>query len=253
MTDGFSNVEQEKDIFEVRIDFKDLKVSKSEVVSSLGYTDGILPVHFEKMIDGILDRLKYYCAVQAGYRILDVQKSGNRNDGLVIGGSFFALQKIVASHLRKSKKIVLFVCSIGPGMETWAKILSNEGDVALSYLVDTVASIAVENAADVLQDHIGKHMLALGWKITNRYSPGFCDWLVSEQHLLFSFLPAHFCGISLTESALMIPIKSVSGIIGAGTTVKRVDYACDTCSMKNCTYRAFRKTKVKSTIQKAQK
>jgi hypothetical protein len=250
MTDGFSHVEQEKDIFEVRIGCKDLKVSKSEVVSSLGYIDGILPVHFEKMIDDILDQLTNYCTVQAGYRILDVQKSGNRNDGLVIGGSFFALQKIVASYLRKSEKVVLFVCSIGSGMETWAKKLSNEGDVALSYLVDTVASITVEKVADVLHDHIRNHMLALGFKITNRYSPGFCDWLVSEQHLLFSFLPVHFCGISLTEFALMIPIKSVSGIIGAGTTVKRVDYACNTCGMKNCTYRAYRRAKVKQAIQK---
>jgi cobalamin-dependent methionine synthase I len=250
MTDGFSHGEQEKDIFEVRIDFKDLKVSKTEVVSSLGYTDGILPAHFEKMIDAILDQLSNYCAVQAGYRILDVQKSENRNDGLVIGGSFFALQKIVASHLGKSEKAVLFVCTIGSGMETWAKKISGEGDIALSYLVDTVASVTVEHVADVLHDYIGKHMLALGLKITNRYSPGYCDWLVSEQHLLFSFLPAHFCGITLTESALMIPIKSVSGIIGAGRAVKRVDYMCNTCGMKDCTYRAYRRAKTKRAGQK---
>jgi hypothetical protein len=249
MTGGFSHVELEKDIFEVRIDFNDLKVNKSEVASSLGYADGILPVYFGNMIDTILDHLPSYCTIQAGYRILDVQEPGNRNDGLVIGGSFFALHKIVANHLRKSEKAVLFVCSIGSGMETWANKLSREGDVALSYLVDTVASITVEEAADVLHDHIGKHMLTLGLKITNRYSPGYCDWLVSEQHLLFSFLPVHYCGISLTESALMIPLKSISGIIGAGTSVKRVDYMCNTCGMKDCTYRAYRQTKINKQIK----
>jgi hypothetical protein len=90
MTDGVPHVEQEKDIFEVSIDFKDLTVSKTEVISSLGYTNGILPAHFEKMIDAILDQLPHHCTVQAGYRILDVQKLENRNDSLMIGGSFFA-------------------------------------------------------------------------------------------------------------------------------------------------------------------
>jgi hypothetical protein len=239
MADGSSHGGKEKDIFEIRIDFKNLSVSKAEVISSLGYTDGILPAHFEKMIDSILDQLSNYCTVQAGCRILDIQKSENRNDGLLIGGSFFTLQKIVASHLRKSEKAILFVCTIGSGMETWAKELFSEGDATLSYLVDTIASITVEQAADVLHDRIGKHMTTRGLKITNRYSPGYCDWQVSEQHLLFSFLPAHFCGITLTESALMIPIKSVSGIIGAGTAVKKVDYMCNTCGMKDCTYRAY--------------
>jgi len=247
MTDGFLHVEQEKEIFEAKIDIKDLQVNKTEVISSLGYPDGILPAHFEKMIDAILDQLSNSCTVKAGYRILDIQKMENRSDGLIIGGSFFALQKIVASHLRKSKKAVLFVCTIGSAMETWAKELSIQGDITLSYLVDTVASVTVEQATDVLHDYIGKHMLALGLKITNRYSPGYCDWLVSEQHLLFSFLPAQFCGITLTESALMVPIKSVSGIIGAGTAVKRVDYMCNTCGMKDCTYRAYRRAKTKRT------
>jgi cobalamin-dependent methionine synthase I len=158
--------------------------------------------------------------------------------------------QIVVSQFRKSEKAVLFVCTIGSGMETWAQKISSEGDPTLSYLVDTVASVTVEQATDVLHDHIGKHMMALGLKITNRYSPGYCDWLVSEQHLLFSFLPAHFCGITLTESALMIPIKSVSGIVGAGTAVKRVDYMCDTCGMKDCTYRVYRQEKTKRENQK---
>jgi len=253
MTDCFSYVEKEKDIFEASSNFINLNVSKAEVISSLGYTDGILPAYFEKMIETILDQLSNYCTVQAGYRILDVQKSGDRNDGLMIGGSFFALKKNVTDYLRKSEKAVLFVCTIGSGMERWAKKLSNEGDIALSYLVDAVASITVEQAADALHDSIGKHMLALGLKITNRYSPGYCDWLVAEQHLLFSFLPIQFCGITLTESALMVPIKSVSGIIGAGTAVKRVDYMCDTCNVKDCTYRAYRQAKAKHAHQKKQR
>ena len=169
-------VEQEKDIFEVKIRFRDLTISKNEIVSALGYADGAIPVHFEEMIDDILSQLPKYCEIQAGYRLLDVAKQEERNDGLCVGGKFFKLQKIVASQLRKSEKAALFVSTIGPAIETWAKKLSADGDVALSYVVDTVASVTEEQTTDVLHDHIGKQMQMQGLNITNRYSPGYCDW-----------------------------------------------------------------------------
>jgi hypothetical protein len=240
-------VEREKDTFEVKINFRDLTVNKNDIELALGYTEGAIPVHFEEMVDDVLSQLPSHCEIQAGYRLLDVNKSDDRNDGLFVGDKFFKLHKIVTSQLRKSEKAALFISTIGPAMETWAKTLSTEGDIALSYLVDIVASVTEEQTTDVLQDHIEKQMQMRGLKITNRYSPGYCDWSVSEQHLLFSFFPVNFCGIVLTDSALMVPIKSVSGIIGVGTEVKKVNYTCDTCGMKDCTYRAYRRGKTKRT------
>ena len=42
------------------------------------------------------------------------------------------------------------------------------------------------------------------------------------------------CGVSLTESSLMVPIKSVSGIIGLGPQVRHLDYTCGLCDFKQC-------------------
>jgi len=110
----------------------------------------------------------------------------------------------------------------------------------MGHLVDTVATVAVENAADTLHGHLGIKMRERGLRVTNRYSPGYCGWPVSEQHALFSFFKVDFCGISLTESALMKPIKSVSGMIGIGKTVTFAGYDCERCRISDCTYRAFR-------------
>jgi cobalamin-dependent methionine synthase I len=126
------------------------------------------------------------------------------------------------------------------GMENWAKELLLSGEPLLSYVVNTVASIVVEKAVDFLHDHIREQMKERGLKITNRYSPGYCNWPVSEQQFLFSLLPENFCGITLTESSLMLPIKSISGIIGIGSLVKMKEYICDKCGIKECTYRAKR-------------
>ncbi len=77
-------------------------------------------------------------------------------------------------------------------------------------------------------------MLIKGLHVTNRYSPGYCGWSVAEQGMLFSFLPKNFCDIRLTESSLMIPLKSVSGIIGIGKELRRKGYKCDFCDIANC-------------------
>jgi len=107
-----------------------------------------------------------------------------------------------------------------------------------AYIVDAIASETVEQVAGWLENKIADHAQERAWKITNRYSPGYCGWSVEEQHKFFSLLPDGFCGISLTPSALMIPIKSVSGVIGLGPEVNRGAYQCSICDLKDC----FRRT-----------
>ena len=229
-----------KDVYEVRLDFKDIIISTDEIALSLGYDDGMIPEHFREMVDEILSQVPRRCKIKAGYRILDLKKPIERNDGIFIDEIFFKMDRILTSQLRKAEKAAVFVCSIGTGMETWAKQMLRTGEPAMSYFVDTIASVTTENVTDLLHDRIAQKMSEHGLKITNRYSPGYCNWPVSEQHLLFSLLPQNFCGITLTESALMLPIKSVSGVIGIGESVEWKEYICDRCGMKDCTYRAKR-------------
>lgn len=227
-------------LFEVEISFNDLIIDRNEIDISLGYPAGELPPQFNEMVDEALSKLPTKCEIKAGYKILDVEKLSDRADGLNIGKIFFNMQKIVTSQLKKSEQAAFFLCTIGSKMENWSKQLMAERDPTLSYIVDTVASVAVESVADVLHDQIGLQMQKLNLKITNRYSPGYCNWSVMEQHQLFSFFPENFCNIKLTDTALMLPIKSISGVIGIGSDVVRAEYLCDRCGIKDCTYRAFR-------------
>lgn len=232
--------EIQKDVFELTIDFNDLTIDRREIESTIGYRENKIPEHFSKFVDEIIKELPVRCIIRAGYRILEIKKPNYRIDGLTIADTFFKTDKIVTGQIKKSEWIVLFVTTIGSEMEKWSKQLLINGDPVMGYLVDMIASLTVESVTDYLHDYIGELMHKKGLKITNRYSPGYCNWAVSEQHLLFSLLPPNFCGITLTESALMIPIKSISGIIGVGHQVKRKEYICEKCGVKDCTYRAKR-------------
>jgi hypothetical protein len=109
-------------------------------------------------------------------------------------------------------------------------------------------SMMVEKAMDLIQEEMEAQFLSTGLKITQRYSPGYCNWALISQKEIFSLLPENKCGISLTESSLMLPIKSVSGIIGVGSRVSKKDYGCEICNNQSCIYRELRIKKSNSTL-----
>jgi hypothetical protein len=228
------------DVYQVEITCADLAVEKSVIAARLGYQPDGAPAPFAKMIDEALAGAPGRLQVRAGYRLLPVRRDPGRRNGILAGEVFLHTQKIVAAELRKAEQAAVFVCTIGAGLETWAAELTRSGEPALGFIVDSAASEFAEQTAAALHDHIAAVLAARGLAVTNRYSPGYCNWDVAEQRLLFSLLPAGFCGIRLTDSALMLPIKSVSGIIGAGREAERRDYRCDHCGVADCVYRTIR-------------
>ena len=139
--------------------------------------------------------------------------------------------------LAGSESYVFLIATAGPGPETMARELLENGEFLEGYITDLVASALVESVANHLQDHIRQLAGQSGLKITNRYSPGYCKWDVSEQQNLFKLFPENCCGITLSQSSLMSPIKSISAVLGMGSSVAYQEYTCEICSMKKCLYR----------------
>ncbi len=247
MAKTFPHATVAQQTFQVTFGFDDIAIDKKEIAYALGYGNRMIPFYFHEAIDSIIQRVPELCKIHTGYRLMKSDKSAGTPTSLHLEGSQFSTQQLVTSQLKNADQAILFLCSIGPGMEGWSKQLAGEGDPLMSFLVDTVASVLVEAVADVLHDSLTEHFKAQGLKITNRYSPGYCDWSVAEQHKVFAFFPHNFCGVVLTDSALMLPIKSISGIMGVGRNVEFNQYFCDTCGRKDCTYKVFREKALSST------
>ena len=149
----------------------------------------------------------------------------------------FECGRKIAGSLRGSDKIGVFVCTIGVEIVSAYNRFTASGDYLKAYFLDIFGSIAVEKAMDNIQGQLKEEFSKKGFGMTNRFSPGSCNWLVKEQKKLFSLLPSTPCNIQLSESSLMIPSKSISGIIGIGTSVRFVEHNCSLCGMQNCLYR----------------
>ncbi len=181
--------------------------------------------------------------VQGGYRLIEEVELDDQSELLMLGGERFQAGRQVISKLKGSEVVALFICTAGGEVGKRIQKLTQEGDTISAYVADVIGSVLVEEAMDRIHKTLFDRMQKQGWKVTNRYSPGYCDWNVSEQQALFRLLPDNFCGVTLTESMLMLPVKSVSGIIGAGGKVKYQRYICHSCSSVNCIYRDVKQRK----------
>ena len=153
----------------------------------------------------------------------------------------FAIGKIIERQLKGAEAYAFFICTAGVEYEAFQERLKKEGDMVRVFIADALGSVIAEKAADQMEQSLQENIDKLGWHYTNRFSPGYCGWHVSQQQLLFPLFKGETCGVKLTESSLMLPIKSVSGIIGLGPNVRHLDYTCGLCDFKQCYKRKKKK------------
>lgn len=146
----------------------------------------------------------------------------------------FEVGKIITHQLKGSEGYVFFICTAGREFMEYHEIVKLEGDIFKIFIVDSIGSVIAEKCADIMELELEKELLSRQLYHTNRFSPGYCGWYVSQQQLLFPLFNGETCGVELTSSSLMIPIKSVSGIIGIGKDVRKLEYSCGLCDYAQC-------------------
>jgi len=226
-----------------KFEFKDLNLTVSQIESVIGFNEGDDREFVNRLIEEILEESGKIAEIKAEYRIFNSVDFDNDNKSVTINDVVFDIKKIVFGQIKKSDSVALFLCTAGSEIGIRSRQAMRERDMLRGYIFDVIGSEVVEAAADLMQAALEKSAMASGTKITNRYSPGYCGWDVAEQHKLFQLTPDNYCGIKLTDSALMDPEKSVSGIIGIGRNVKSNPYTCRICDMKDCIYRKVKEKK----------
>ena len=140
----------------------------------------------------------------------------------------------LAKTLKDAEKIVCFVGTIGAGVENEIKRLMGKQKLADAYILDAMASVAVENMIDRFQDLMENRYSAKDRTVTLRFSPGYCDWPVTQQKKLFNIFESRELKVELLDSCLMKPRKSISGVFGI-TSQKCTSYnPCLDCPIRNC-------------------
>ena len=120
----------------------------------------------------------------------------------------------------QAERRALFVATVGPRLcsEIGRRFTANEP--ALGAMLDAVASATADRLADQVRDWFYDRLAEGGHARPGTaalaYSPGYCGWHISGQRKLFDVLRPEPIGVTLNESFLMQPLKSVSGVVLVG-------------------------------------
>jgi len=226
-----------KNLKTLSYNISDLTISMIDIARCMGYNDEALEAPYLSIALEMIEKVKPRCDIRGGYVIYDNIRFDKEACALKADTSTFFIEKVVYHQIKKSEQVAFFACTAGKGIDELSRRLMGQGELIEGYMVDTIGTIIVETAMDKIQQSLAAEMKEKQLKTTNRYSPGYCNWDVAEQHKLFQLFPEDFCGISLTEGALMNPVKSVSGIIGIGKEVRFNQYTCNFCDLVDCVHR----------------
>ncbi len=185
----------------------------------------------------ILNELNIDTGISGGFLLKNIDELNVKQGIIRMDGEELNLGRQVCGYVKESTIAALFLCTAGEDFTRMTNQLNEQGDIMEAYILDAIGSLTVEKAMDKIQENLRDSFLSNQLKISNRYSPGYCNWPLSDQKTLFHLIGENKTGITLSDSCLMTPRKSVSGIIGIGKHLKHHEYGCKTCSNTTCIYR----------------
>ena len=213
----------------------DIEIDKKQVCHYIGYEDNHkLSARISSLIDDYAEHAHYLINPLYSYIIKDVEWA--RGSIAFIEDSIIFQSRIITQLLEHCHQVAIFLVTIGKYLGETTSQLAKDGLILQATVLDAIGSDAVERLADFAQDKIKEIAEAQGLVTSRRFSPGYCDWNIGQQRMLFYALTGNTLGIRLTGECLMIPQKSISGIIGIGPSIDNVENynPCKTCNKQDC-------------------
>jgi len=211
----------------------DIEIDTQQVLQNIGYsTRRKPPARVVSLINEYVKNAHQLIEPSYSYTIRNIERV--RHSSIFIEGSIVFRSGALARLLEQCGKITVFVVTIGNHLEETALRLAEDGLVLQSTALDAVGSSAVEKTAELVQNRIGEIAHEQGLGASRRFSPGYCDWALRQQKVVFRALNGNSLGVRLTKECLMLPRKSISGIIGIGPYDVENYNPCETCGERKC-------------------
>ena len=193
---------------------EDFPINRREIWRYAGFK-GQPDLQLEALLDAVIADLSGKLSYRVCYRTFETLPVGEDS-------------KDLAKALRGSSGVVLFAATIGLEVDRYiAKYQHISATRAL--LAQAFGAERIEALCDGFCDEFGA---------ARRFSPGYGDFPLEAQKEIFALLDcSKMIGVSLTESLLMMPSKSVTAIFGIGCAKENTAHKCENCNISDCNYR----------------
>jgi len=211
----------------------DIEIDRQRVLLSIGYrTDRKPSARIVSLIDEHMENAHQLMEPAYSYIIKDIEAV--RRSCVFLDGSIVFESEVMARLMEQCKMVTVFLVTIGSRLEKMVLRLAEDGLVLESTVLDAIGSVATEMVAEFVHGRVEEVAHAQGLCVSRRFSPGYCDWAIRQQKMVFRAMDGNSMGVRLTKECLMLPRKSVSGVIGIGPRDMKNYNPCKTCNKRDC-------------------
>lgn len=153
--------------------------------------------------------------------------------------------RALAKNLAGCREVFLMAATLGLGPDRLIARAQAEGAMSRAVALQAAASAMIEAWCDAVNADLRARAEAEGLFLRPRFSPGYGDFSLNCQPGVFRLLGVQKrIGVTLTDSLLMLPTKSVTAVIGISDAALPCPAGCAACDRRDCAFRDERKDDV---------
>ena len=194
-------------------DSKDFSPDFKEVARYLGYRRATPPeADVSALMEKAASEMQAVMKAQAVFEIYDLSVVSTSSTTVSFADVTLQSQDL-GRNLAGCSQVALLAATIGPQVDALIRRHSSLDPVYASILQATGAMF-IEELVDLVNSEIKKIAATQGLKTKPRYSPGYGDVPLQVQKDFFRLLPCTRIGLTLMDTLIMAPEKSVTAFVG---------------------------------------
>ncbi len=210
-------------------------INQKEALRYLGYIGDNTDPKIQEIMDEAEKQVIDVIEPRYIYKSFDIRFN---NGKVVLEGCKLELTgNNIYEHLKGCSKAVLMCATLSINIDRFIRV-TQIMDMTKAVIIDSLASVAIENVCDCIQDEIQEENS--NFYQTFRFSPGYGDFPIEIQKDFLCVLDAQKrIGLTSTDDFILTPKKSVTAVIGLSLKpIDREKRGCQTCNMKEtCRFR----------------
>lgn len=214
-----------------------MKLDEKEILRYLGYAGKPSDPVLHKIMLSCVEELERIATPRSIFRLFPVtfEENGVRLGNISVKG------RDLRQHIRGCGEAVLFAATLGAQADVLLERYSRI-DMTRAAVLQAASAAMIESYCDETEQEISAEAARRGLFLRPRYSPGYGDFPIRLQKDILATLDCpKRIGLSMTESFMLVPTKSVTAVIGLTSDPTGCHIAkCMGCNDGNCPFRKER-------------
>ena len=206
-----------------------------EAIRYLGYGKHAVDEGTLGLISDSFRDLEACAAAKSIYRIFECEHTGENELKI---GKMNITSRSLGRNLKGCGSVVLLGATQRTRVHLMIKRFSHT-DIAKTVLLQACAAAYLEEYLDQLQEKIGEELRQQEKWLRPRFSPGYGDFDIHHQKDILQMLDtAKTIGLTMTDSYMLTPVKSVTALIGISDSDEKCHIkGCESCGKTDCIHR----------------